>query len=174
MDWRDQQYVYLTLSELVCKTFSFIWGHSMLKMLSPPTLNIADARDRREDWASSFSYLPRKAMVIIFYFMNEFYDNKTWLLFVQGVRNNEIIRSRKRIKTWMCYACLMALMKRTKAIYLSYKKCSLLSIYLFYIEIIKTNPSDNTINRQPFFHLDRIRCWMLFMEINTNYTCDNE
>ena len=41
----------------------------MLKMLRPPTLNIADARDSREDWASSVSYLPLKAFVIIFYVM---------------------------------------------------------------------------------------------------------
>ena len=37
----------------------------MLKMLSPPTLNIADARDRREDCASSVSYLPRNGLVIV-------------------------------------------------------------------------------------------------------------
>ena len=37
----------------------------MLKMLTPPTLNIADARDRREDCASSVSYLPRKGLVIV-------------------------------------------------------------------------------------------------------------
>ena len=42
----------------------------MLKMLSPPTLNIADARDRREDWASSVSYLPRKALVIILFYVS--------------------------------------------------------------------------------------------------------
>ena len=45
----------------------------MLKMLSPPTLNIADARDRREDCASSVSYLPWKGLVIcyciVYYFL---------------------------------------------------------------------------------------------------------
>ena len=44
-----------------------------------------------------------------------------------------------------------------------YKKCCLLSIYLFYIEIIKTNPSDNKINPQPFFHLDHMRILFFFL-----------
>ena len=50
-----------------------------------------------------------------------------------------------------------------------YKKCCLLSIYLFYIEIIKTNPSDNKINPQPFFHLDHMRIFVLFSWKNTRF-----
>ena len=90
------------------------------------------------------------------------YKKKTWLPYAKGQEqwNNQITKEDKNMNV----LCLSDGFDEEDQSHLliMYKKCCLLSIYLFYIEIIKTNPSDNKITDNHFFILTtwEFRCFL--------------